>query len=135
MTYLCITITTKKLNQTTHIMTNGCLVIEMSFTVKTFEDIDRIYYGIHHLKWCVDTCLTDDMPDSVIYLTFGGRFEESIRTCDIPDSVTHLKISPCMPKLKKGHIPASVTHLRFSCCLGQQIEIGYIPNSVTYLNF
>ena len=73
---------------------------------------------------------------TVVYLTFGSRFNQELKKDDIPNSITHLTFGCYFnKKLKKDDIPNSVTHLTFGSLFNQELKKDDIPNSVTHLTF
>ena len=82
---------------------------------------------------CFNQSITNSIPSSVIYLTFGYYFNKSIKN-SIPSSVTHLTFGYYFNQPIENSIPPSVTHLTFGQSFNKSIA-NSIPHLITHLTF
>jgi hypothetical protein len=91
--------------------------------------IGCIPYGLVHLELDGFNHNVDDLPASIIHLTFGDNFDHPVN-----------KLPPFLLELKLGYyftecineLPSTLTHLTLSCEYSHNIDA--LPNSLVYLN-
>ena len=77
-----------------------------------------------------------NIPDSIICLYFGSKFNDNIKTGDIPIHIKYLIFHRLFDKpIDINVLPSSITHLKFSRNFNQYIFPGSIPQYVTHLWF
>lgn len=78
----------------------------------------------------------NSIPNNIIYLNLGHKFNKPLKKGDIPNSIKYLIIGDDFnQELNNDSIPNSVIHLEFGFSFNKPIKKGDLPNSIKYIVF